>query len=267
MANQHSSDLITVAGINTSILKYQQAVVATTKQLAAFYGCEEVNLRKNFNTNKDRFEEGKHYFRLTGKQVSDFAGLLPKDTTEIPEATNILVLWTEKGAARHAKMLSTDRAWEVFEALEDTYFKVRDEMAIAAIGDIQQSVRAQIGGIMKSVVHKEIQDAISSILPALVHGELAKHQMSVRRGHTAGQVWNAHGLPKVKGAAVMLSNRLETFGCMIDGDGRAEMGGRTAKLFDPDKASKAMKSGLLDFCQKYVKNRNGQHSLFPLKSV
>ncbi|HIB5071822.1 TPA: P22AR C-terminal domain-containing protein, partial [Escherichia coli] len=33
-----------------------------------------------------------------------------------------LILWTERGAARHAKMLETDRAWEVFEKLEDCYF-------------------------------------------------------------------------------------------------------------------------------------------------
>lgn len=31
-------------------------------------------------------------------------------------------LWTERGAARHAKMLETDQAWDVFEALEDNYF-------------------------------------------------------------------------------------------------------------------------------------------------
>ncbi|OFV02204.1 hypothetical protein HMPREF3119_04190 [Morganella sp. HMSC11D09] len=33
-----------------------------------------------------------------------------------------LILWTERGAARHAKMLDTDRAWDVFEILEDNYF-------------------------------------------------------------------------------------------------------------------------------------------------
>ncbi len=33
-----------------------------------------------------------------------------------------LILWTERGAARHAKMLETDKAWEVFEKLEDNYF-------------------------------------------------------------------------------------------------------------------------------------------------
>ncbi len=170
---------------------------------------------------------------------------------------------------REACLMAMSYSYELQAKVYDHMTELESKLAlpIVSTGEIERIARSQLGGIMKSVVHKEIQDAINSILPALVHGELAKHQMSVRRGHTAGQVWNAHGLPKVKGAAVMLSNRLETFGCMIDGDGRAEMGGRTAKLFDPDKASKAMKSGLLDFCQKYVKNRNGQHSLFPLKSV
>ena len=28
----------------------------------------------------------------------------------------------KRGAARHAKMLNTDKSWEVFEALEDNYF-------------------------------------------------------------------------------------------------------------------------------------------------
>ena len=44
--------------------------------------------------------------------------------TNCPFAANLnaLYLWTKRGAARHAKMLNTDRAWEVFEALEDNYF-------------------------------------------------------------------------------------------------------------------------------------------------
>lgn len=33
-----------------------------------------------------------------------------------------LMLWTERGAARHAKMLETDQAWDVFDKLEDYYF-------------------------------------------------------------------------------------------------------------------------------------------------
>lgn len=41
---------------------------------------------------------------------------------QISPMTRTLYLWTKRGAARHAKMLSTDRARDVFELLEDTYF-------------------------------------------------------------------------------------------------------------------------------------------------
>ena len=40
-----------------------------------------------------------------------------------------LVLWTERGAARHAKMLDTDQAWDVFEQLEDCYFHRQEILA------------------------------------------------------------------------------------------------------------------------------------------
>ncbi len=36
-----------------------------------------------------------------------------------------LFLWTGRGAARHAKVLETEKAWEVFEKLEDCYFERR----------------------------------------------------------------------------------------------------------------------------------------------
>ncbi|EID3015364.1 hypothetical protein LB105_005370, partial [Salmonella enterica] len=42
-----------------------------------------------------------------------------------------LILWTERGAARHAKMLETDQAWEVFEKLEDCYFSQKQPASSA----------------------------------------------------------------------------------------------------------------------------------------
>ncbi|HCP8669594.1 TPA: phage antirepressor Ant, partial [Escherichia coli] len=41
---------------------------------------------------------------------------------QISPKARSLILWTERGAARHAKMLETDQAWDVFEKLEDCYF-------------------------------------------------------------------------------------------------------------------------------------------------
>lgn len=117
---------ITVANVTTDILSFDGVRVCTSKQLAAFYDCKVINLQQNFNDNKSRFEEGKHFIRIKGSQVSDFARYSKIPNTEIPEATTVLMLWTEKGAARHAKMLSTDKAWDVFEQLEDTYFQIKE---------------------------------------------------------------------------------------------------------------------------------------------
>ena len=36
--------------------------------------------------------------------------------------TSSIYLWTKRGAARHCKMLGTEKAWDVFELLEDNYF-------------------------------------------------------------------------------------------------------------------------------------------------
>ena len=104
-------------------VEYGEQPVVTTAQLAEFYGCDERNIRDNFGNNDDRFIEGKHYFKLEGDTLNslrtDDIGI------QISPMARTLYLWTKRGAARHAKMLSTDRAWEVFEQLKDTYFNCK----------------------------------------------------------------------------------------------------------------------------------------------
>ena len=41
---------------------------------------------------------------------------------QISPKTRHLYLWTKQGAARHSKMLGTERAWDVFDELEESYF-------------------------------------------------------------------------------------------------------------------------------------------------
>lgn len=96
----------------------------TTKTLAEEYGTNEQNISKNFTRNSERFIEGKHYFRLEGEELKQFKGYVLND--ESLKFVSVLYLWTEKGAARHAKILDTDEAWEVYEALEETYFRVKE---------------------------------------------------------------------------------------------------------------------------------------------
>ena len=121
--------LATINDIQVSIINYQGLPVITTEMLANFYQTEAKNIRQNYNRNKDRFVEGKHYFKIVGAEFTKFVSDLKScaNNFEISSKTRTLILWTERGAARHAKMLETDQAWDVFEKLEDNYFNYGEQ--------------------------------------------------------------------------------------------------------------------------------------------
>lgn len=108
--------------------------VCTTPQLAEFYACKERNLVDNFSNNKDKFVVKKDFFRLTGKQVVDFARL---SNLSVSEHATVLTLWTKRGAMIHAKMLTTSKAWEVFlDVLLESYFEKNTRTAWERVGDV-----------------------------------------------------------------------------------------------------------------------------------
>lgn len=105
-------------------IDFKKQRVITTKQMSEVYETEENNIVKNFSNNKNRFEEGKHYHILTGEELREFKREV-NDVHVVANNVNKLYLWTEKGANRMCKILDTDKAWEQFEILEDTYFNVK----------------------------------------------------------------------------------------------------------------------------------------------
>ncbi|BDU81589.1 ORF6N domain-containing protein [Clostridium perfringens] len=107
-------------------LEFQNQRIITTKVLAEEFGTEEKNIQMNFSRNEERFVDGKHYYKLEGQQLKFFKDSLPTESREPIKFAPVLYLWTEKGAARHAKILDTDEAWEVYEELEETYFRVKN---------------------------------------------------------------------------------------------------------------------------------------------
>lgn len=104
---------------NLQETEYGNIRVLTTQQLADEYEAESQILTNNYNRNKERYLEGKHFICLAGDDLKEFRATNQNDV--LPNA-NKLYLWTQKGAFLHAKSLNTDRAWEVYDHLVDSYF-------------------------------------------------------------------------------------------------------------------------------------------------
>lgn len=103
------------------ITEYKNIRVLTTQQIAEAYGSDTRVISNNFNRNKDRYVEGKHYICLEDGEKREFV-----DHHQIDDGSkkaSKLYLWTEKGAFLHAKSLNTDMAWEVYDRLVDNYFE------------------------------------------------------------------------------------------------------------------------------------------------
>ncbi len=114
---------ITVANMNVEIVEYNNERVLTTEQVSEGFECEPSQVQQNYANNKERFEEGIHYFKLTGQNLKDFkASIGDSKISSTLKFTSVLMLWTKRGVARHSKMLGTDRAWDMFDALEENYF-------------------------------------------------------------------------------------------------------------------------------------------------
>lgn len=114
-------------------IEYADNRVLTTQQLAEVYETDVKNIQMNFKRNKRRFVEGKHYHLLKGEDLKAFKNS-PTLSGSVDKHATQLILWTEKGADRHCKILDTDKAWEQFDNLEETYFRVKEQAAISVEG-------------------------------------------------------------------------------------------------------------------------------------
>ncbi|OSL70630.1 putative bacteriophage protein [Escherichia coli TA054] len=120
----------TLPTVNTlQPILHNQIPVITTELLAQLYGTEPVRIRQNHHENKVRFVEGKHFFKVVGNDLKELRVALNYSQNPVSPKVRSLILWTERGAARHAKMLETDQAWDVFERLEDCYFNQNAQTA------------------------------------------------------------------------------------------------------------------------------------------
>ncbi|EGD0621298.1 TPA: ORF6N domain-containing protein [Escherichia coli] len=166
-----------------SPITHNQIPVITTELLAQLYGTEPVRIRQNHHENKARFVEGKHFFKVVGNDLKELRVALNYSQNlrvtlsnsqnlqpslrglQISPKARSLILWTERGAARHAKMLETDQAWDVFEKLEDCYFRQKDPSAPVSC---QKSYDTRVlcyqrGGVTVSTIQLRDDDIVISL--------------------------------------------------------------------------------------------------------
>lgn len=123
------TELAPVSARDLQIIEYRGQRVVTTEQLAAGYGTDVKNITVNYHRNQGRFTEGKHYFDVQGEELRKMKNWVSLSNAVGKRARN-LRLWTERGAANHAKMLETDQAWGFHEDLVEFYFTQRDTIAL-----------------------------------------------------------------------------------------------------------------------------------------
>lgn len=118
-----------VAAQDLQVVEYRGQRVVTTEQMAAGYGTDVNNITVNFHRNQNRFIEGKHYFDIQGEELRKMKNWVSLSNA-VGKRAKSLRLWTERGAANHAKMLETDQAWGYHEDLVEFYFTHRDTPAL-----------------------------------------------------------------------------------------------------------------------------------------
>ena len=109
--------------MDLQIIEHQNQRVLSTQQLADSYGTTTDVVTRNFNRNKDRYQEGKHYYLLKGDELKKFKA---NGQIDLLPNLNKFYLWTERGAFLHAKSLNTDKAWEVYDSLVEHYFNSKE---------------------------------------------------------------------------------------------------------------------------------------------
>lgn len=110
------------------VLEKENMRVLTTPQIAKLYGTTRKIISYNFQYNKKKYVEGKHYIKLEGEELREFKSRL--DGQDSLKFAHTLYLWTEKGALLHAKSLNTDKAWEVYDYLVDYYFRAEEQRKV-----------------------------------------------------------------------------------------------------------------------------------------
>lgn len=149
---QEAVKSVVVAGTVIRRIEFRGQQVVTFAMIDEVHRRPDGTAGRTFRENRDRFIEGHDHFLVTAAQSDE----LRRFGVHVPNRG--LTLITRRGYLKITKTLQDDTAWNVFEEMIDRYFAVE---ALASgesnLVGISGEVRSVIGGIIKSIVHKELE--------------------------------------------------------------------------------------------------------------
>jgi len=156
MNEKLSKEITTITPQNLTDISFRDTKVITTDLLAMFYGTSSKCIRDNYNNNSGRFEAGKHFFKVSGVELRAFKNQTENiGLVQIPKKASHILIWTKPGTARHAKMLGTDKAWDVFDELEAHYFQPKSNMIQLDPSKNQPEILQLAADLSRQVKEKE----------------------------------------------------------------------------------------------------------------
>lgn len=175
------------------VIEQQGVRVLTTAQLAECYETDSKVIHDNFAYNKKRYEEGKHFICLKGAELKEFKNL-PENFGVVDKRSPVLYLWTERGALLHAKSLNTDKAWEVYDQLVETYFRAKK--AENALQNLSPQLQFMIRIETEQNALKQRVDNVERRLETLT----VPTEKPAPKKHTCGKPWSERELDYLRKA-------------------------------------------------------------------
>ena len=130
------------------VKNYNGQRVVTLKDIDTVHERPDGTAKRNFNANKQRFVEGKHYF-VVGSDEIRTSGLFPISDNDHTQKALI----TEQGYLKLVKSFNDDLAWEVQDQLVDSYFKIKQTVS----GELSPQMQLLMQ-MVNTMAEKELAD-------------------------------------------------------------------------------------------------------------
>lgn len=176
------------------IIEYHNQRLLTTEQLADFYETTPDVIRQNFKRNKNKFKEEKHYFELQGDDLKELKREVTDSHSPINKFASSIIIYTKQGASRHSKILNTDKAWDMFDVLEENYFNpVQEQQSPYQIPTtLSEALRLAADTMDKN---EELQKQIEADAPLVAFGNIVNNSSgAINIGQFAKTLYEKDGI-------------------------------------------------------------------------